>query len=137
MKGRVMKNINLEQTEFKDDEQLKKYISALIIEYTSIMNNIENDINKKSETYPQKDFFPEYSEKYFPIFKKYCTDKKRVYGGNADSYGDPTKFDGIENFTESNIEIKNANRIEAYFKTKNDFNAEYLFMGVSKNYTQT
>ena len=126
-------NVNLEETIFENDEILKQYISSLVLEYASIMNKIEAEICQKEEIGPQKDYFSEYKEKYIPIFNKYCSDKKRIYGGQATSYGTPTKFDGIENYIESRIEIKNKNRIEAYYKTNNGFDAEYLFIVFKKN----
>ena len=63
-----------------------------------------------------------------PIFQKYCTNKKRSYGGKANSYGIPTKYDGIESYIEKKIDLKNKNRMEVYFKTNNQFKAEYLFV---------
>ncbi len=125
--------IDLKQTQFATEDELKKYLIALVVEYTSTMNEIENYVNKKSDAEPRKDFFPEFRKRYLPIFDLYCSDKKRVYGGKANSYGIPTKFDGIENSSEQSVEIKNKNRAEAYFKTQNDFDAEYWFVLVRKN----
>ena len=127
--------MDLNKTEFHTENELKDYLISLVLEYTSIMNKIESDIDSKSAEEPKKDFFPEFKERYLPVFEKYCSDKRRVYGGQANSYGNPTKFDGIEKNIEKSVELKNKNRAEVYFKTDNDFDAEYLFIVLRKNGT--
>ena len=112
---------------------MEKHLADLVLEFASKMNAIEREIVELDEKNPDEDYFDEYERKYLAIFREYCTDKKRTYGGNADSYGSPSKYDGIENFIEQKTTIKNKNRAEVYYKTNNDFEAEYLFVVLRKN----
>ena len=73
-----------------------------------------------------------FKQRYLPIFETYCSDKQRVYGGQANSFGYPTKYDGIEMFVQQEVTLKNSNRAEVYFRTQNSFEAEYLFVLVRK-----
>ena len=123
-----MEDINLEQTKFNSDNELKSYLGSLVLEYASQMNEIEKDIFDKSEVEPKKDFFLEFKQRYLPVFETYCSDKQRVYGGQANSFGYPTKYDGIEMFVQQEVTLKNSNRAEVYFRTENSFEAEYLFV---------
>lgn len=127
-----MENINLEQTEFNSESELKSYLSSLVLEYASKMNEIEKNIFEKSEIEPKKDFFLEFKQRYLPVFETYCSDKQRVYGGQANSFGSPTKYDGIEMFVQQEVTLKNSNRAEVYFRTENCDKAEYLFVLVRK-----
>lgn len=102
--------------------QLEETIIELVLQYATQMNLIEDEAFKK-----QQDFL-EYQAAYKTIFDKYTTEKKRVYGGNGDSYGNPTTYDGIENALESAVTFKTKSRAEVYFKTSNSFDAEYLFI---------
>ncbi len=116
-----------------EEKELEKYLINFVLEFGSKMNALEREINEKSDNNPGKDYFEEFGEKYLPIFQEYCSNKKRAYGGKADSYGIPTRYDGIENAIEKKATIKNRNRVEVYFKTPNDFDAEYLFVALRKN----
>lgn len=116
-----------------EEKELKKYLIDFVLEFGSKMNELEREIVEKAESNPGKDYFEEYEKKYLPIFQEYCTDKKRIYGGKSDSYGIPTRYDGIESSIEKTITIKNRNRAEVYFKTTNNFEAEYLFVVLRKN----
>lgn len=129
-----MEQINLEQTEFRSESDLKSYLVSLVLEYASTMNRIEMETFLKQEAGKTKssDLFEEYKQKYLPVFTAYCTDKKRAYGGQAGSFGCPTKYDGIEKYTEDNVVFKSSNRAEVYLKTDNDFKSEYLFVMVRK-----
>lgn len=128
-----MESLDINKTDFQTETELKDFLISLVLEYARVMNKIENEIYLKAENEPKKDFFPEFKELYLPVFEKYCTEKLRVYGGKANSYGIPTKFDGIEDYIESSVELKNKNRAEVYFKTQNDFDAEYLFVLLRKD----
>lgn len=94
------------------------------------MNEIETFIhessnsNKDSET----NYFDEYNKLYQPIFLEFATSKKRVYGGQANSFGKPTRYDGINSETIGIANVKSKNKAEVYFKTENMFKAEYLFV---------
>lgn len=130
------KKINLNQSEFQSEDEMKSYLCAVALEYASTMNEIERDISAKSDANPETDFFPEYKERYLPVFNAYCSEKRRVYGGQADSYGSPPQYDGIEKYTEQRVELKTKSRAEAYFKTNSyngDDQAEYLFVLLRKN----
>lgn len=129
-----MVQINLQQTEFRNESERRSYLVSLVLEYASTMNRIEMEIFLKQEAggISTSDLFEEYEKKYLPVFTAYCSDKKRVYGGRASSFGCPTKFDGIEKYIEANVVFKNSNRAEVYFKTENDFDAKYLFVLVRK-----
>ena len=67
------------------------------------MNVLELRFSKLDDENPGTDYFPEYKEKYLGIFNKYCTNKKRSYGGQGDSYGEPAQYDGIEDSIEQKI----------------------------------
>ena len=133
-KKKYMEQINLQQAEFRNESELKSYLVSLVLGYASTMNRIETEIFLKQEAggISTSDLFEEYEQKYLPVFTAYCSDKKRVYGGRAGSFGCPTKFDGIEKCIEANVVFKNSNRAEVYFKTENDFDAKYLFVLVRK-----
>lgn len=130
----LMDPINLQQTEFESEQDLKNYLKALVLEYAGTMNRIEMETFLKSESKEDStsDLFEEYKAKYLPVFTAYCSDRKRVYGGKASAFGCPTQFDGIEEHVESDVVLKNANRAEVYFKTTNYQEAEYLFVVVRK-----
>ncbi len=115
------------------DNELKIELINSVLEYATQMNTLELSFSKLDDENPEKDYFPEYKKKYLHIFKKYCTDKKRSYGGQGDSYGEPAQYDGIENSIEQKTELKTKSRAEVYFKTKNSFDAEYLFVLLKKS----
>lgn len=116
-----------------EEKELKEYLVQMVLEYATQMNELELKYNELSEKNRSINYFPSYKKEYFPIFEKYCTNKKRVYGGQGDSYGFPATYDGIENSVESHVEIKTKSRAEVYFKTKNNFKAEYLFVVLRKS----
>jgi len=128
-----IKKVNVNKTDFQSEDELKIYLRDFVLDYTSQMNIIENDIIKKAKAEPKTDFFPELRQRYLPVFEAFCSDKKRSYGGRANSYGSPTNFDGIENFVKYSVELKNKNRAEIYFETRSSFDTEYLFVLVRKN----
>ncbi len=134
-----MKNdidFNLNRTEFPSEKELEEYLLSMSLYYGTKMNEIENYIYKlhdENRENQEIDYFPEFRKLYLPVFEAFATDKKRVYGGKADSFGFPSKYDGIENFIESSVILKNKNRAEVYFKTNNNFDAEYLFVLIRKN----
>ncbi|WP_019424396.1 NTF2 fold immunity protein [Paenibacillus sp. OSY-SE] len=132
-----------------DQQELNKHLVHIVQEYGSKWNNIEDHIYKQYEQeeaelrekytgdeyhYVQRtDWHEQFSGLIGPIFVEYCTDKKRVYGGRSrQSFGFPVKFNGIEHFIETNVELKNKNRAEVYFKTETNFNDEYLFVLLRK-----
>lgn len=100
----------------------EKTIIELVLQYATQMNAIETHAHATQQD------FTEYQAAYKVIFDKYVTEKKRVYGGKGDCYGDPTKYDGIETATETLVTFKTKSKAEVYFKTENDFDAEYLFI---------
>lgn len=129
-------DFDLNRDEFSSEEELKKYLLSMALYYGSKMNEIENYIYKSSKENKGKqgfDSFGEFRKLYLPVFEAFASDKKRVYGGQANSFGFPSKYDGIENSTETFVTPKNKNRAEVYFKTNNNFEAEYLFVLVRKN----
>lgn len=98
--------------------------------YAIKMNEIENHISElqNSNTSGRTDFFAEFKALYHPVFQQYATSKKRVYGGQAESYGQPAKYDGIVAATIGQVNLKSASKAEVHFKTDNPFKAEYLFV---------
>ena len=95
-----------------------------------------NDVDKFAwqKVKPPVDWFDEFTKLLAPLFDKYVTEKKRVYGGSVRrSFGFPSKFNGIENPIETNVELKNKNRAEVYFKTETKFKDEYLFVLLRKS----
>ncbi len=116
-----------------EEKNVERDLIDLVLAFGSKMNELELEIVKKDESNPNKDFFEEYKNKYQLIFKQYCSDKKRVYGGKAVSYGIPTRYDGIETAIEKTVTLKKRNRAEVYIKTTNNFDAEYLFIVLKQN----
>jgi hypothetical protein len=115
-----------------DEQQTKEQIFNHVMEFATKMNHLENkfaSINKKN---PGTVSFEDFNNEYAEIFTPYCTEKKRAYGGQGVCFGIPTKYDRVENYIERSIELKNKNRAEVYFKTNNNFNAEYLFIVLRK-----
>ena len=95
----------------------------------------DNDVDKFAwlKENPQINWFDEFRKLLTPLFDKYVTEKKRVYGGrNVGSFGFPSKFNGIENPIEASVEFKNKNRAEVYFKTETKFKDEYIFVLLRK-----
>ena len=95
------------------------------------MNEIETDIYLKSEKDEDDE---EYNKRYRPVFEAYCTDKKRVYGGNSHSFGYLPQYSGIEASYEIKVEFKNERKAEVIFKTetKEFGDTGYLFVVVKK-----
>lgn len=79
------------------------------------------------------DIFKEYRLLYEPIFNAFVSDKKRVYGGKAGSFGYPTKFDGIEEYVEKEVNLKTKGRAEVIFRTNNIFKADYQLIIIRKD----
>lgn len=125
--------IDLNKSVFDSGSELKEYLIALTYEYACKVNELERDISEKANADKEKDFFPEYKERYTPIYMAYCTEKRRARGNYAGSFGNPTRFDGIESATEKKVRSKTKDRAEIYFRTQNDFNAEYLFVLLQEN----
>lgn len=77
----LMKPVNLQQTDFESEQDLRAYLTALAPEYASTMNRIEMEtfVKSESEDSSASDIFEEYKEKYF------CSDRKRTYAGKASS----------------------------------------------------
>jgi len=115
------------------DTDLQNELINSALEYATQMNALELRFSKLDDENPGTDYFPEYKEKYLGIFNKYCTNKKRSYGGQGDSYGEPAQYDGIEDSIKQKMELKTKSRAEVYFKTKNAFDAEYLFVLLKKS----
>ncbi|MDU1904388.1 MAG: NTF2 fold immunity protein [Dysgonomonas sp.] len=125
--------IDLSKSEFVDEPELKDYLISLPLVYGTLMNRIEDEIYQKTQQDRSVSYLPEFRQKYLPIFEAFASEKKRVYGGKANSYGFPSKYNGIENAVEKGVELKNKNRAEVYFRTENNFRAEYLFVLIRKN----
>ncbi len=116
-----------------EEKELKEYLEQMVLEYSTQMNELELKYSELDEKNTNIDYFLAYKKEYFPIFEKYCTNKKRAYGGRGDNFGSPAQYDGIENSVESKVEIKTKSRAEVYFKTNNNFKAEYLFVVLKKS----
>ncbi|WP_118975306.1 NTF2 fold immunity protein [Taibaiella koreensis] len=109
---------------------LEHHLVAIARAYAIAMNEIENRIFElaQADSRGLKDYFEEYRKLYQPVFLEYATGKKRVYGGQANSYGRPTRYDGINEETNGKTTLKSPNRAEVHFETANAFHAEYLFV---------
>ena len=125
--------VDTNKSNFETGVELREHLIALTYDYACKINELERDIYEKSNADKQKDFFPEYKERYTPIYMAYCTEKRRTRASYAGSYGNPTKFDGIEDAVEKKFRSKAKGRAEVYFKTQNTFNAEYLFVLLLEN----
>ncbi|GKX57135.1 hypothetical protein SOASR030_32470 [Leminorella grimontii] len=132
-----------------DEAVLKTYLAERVRAFGEKWNLIENDIHTQSreedsalrEQYPgieyhyapRTNWFAPFGERTSPLFDEFCTDKRRVYGGkNPKSFGFPSKFNGIEDPLEVNVEIKTKSRAEVYVKTQSQFKDEYLFIMLKK-----
>ncbi len=115
-----------------NEEELKEHLQNMVLEYASKINELQNRCMKLEHEEPDANHFPAYKKEYFPLFEKYCTDKKRLSGGKAGSFSFPPKYDGIEEAVEKSVELKHKSRAEVYFKTQNYFKSEYLFVVLKK-----
>lgn len=66
------------------------------------------------------------------LLKKYCTDRKRSYGGQPSSYGDPTKYVGVDKDRIVNSELIKSNRIEVIVQSDYFGEIQYLFILLKK-----
>lgn len=132
-----------------DEAALKMHLVGRVRAFGEKWNLIENDIYTRSREeeqslraqYPgieyhfasRSDWFTPFGERTAPLFDEYCTDKRRVYGGkNPGSFGFPSKFNGIDDPLDVNVEIKTKSRAEVYIKTPTQFKDEYLFVMLKK-----
>ncbi len=116
-----------------NEGELKEYLQNMVLEYASKMNELQNRFMKLEHEEPDVNHFPAYKKEYSALFEKYCTNRKRAYGGHGDSFGFPAQYDKIEEATEKSVELKHKSRAEVYFKTQNFFQSEYLFVVLRKN----
>lgn len=128
-------NFDLDRTDFNSENDLKEYLFSLVLCYTKEMNKIEKYMDEKSANADQNNLnlFEEYRQLYNPIFTAFASDKTRAYGGKANSFGYPTKFDGIEEYIEKEIIFKTKSKAEVIFRTNNRFQAAYQFIIIRKN----
>lgn len=114
----------------EDNASLEDHLVHIARTYAVKMNEIESRIFELAEADIEsgKDYFDDYKKEYQPVFQQYATSKKRVYGGRADSYGQPTRYDGITATIPGKAILKTKGRAEIYFETGSDFEAEYLFV---------
>lgn len=130
---------------------LEQEVTKIIIDYATEYNELEEKYMQKrieeeekiklqvdEEEYPyakRTDWFEEFSREFNPIWDKYITDKKRVYGGvNRKSIGYPRKYKGIEvGKITSKVTIKTKNKVEVSIVTEGDFYNEYLFILIKKS----
>ena len=118
-----------------DEKELKQYLSALVLEFATKMNEIETYIYLKSEEDEddEKDWFEEFNKRYQPVFEAYCTDKKRVYGGNPRSFGCPPEYSGIESAYEQKLSLKMSLKKNLYLRQKlNNLVIQAFFLLLSK-----
>ncbi|MBK8804022.1 MAG: hypothetical protein IPN71_18595 [Fibrobacteres bacterium] len=107
---------------------LETHLIQITKEFAIKMNELEIRIFETKDNYRADgvDIFEEFRKEYNPIFLRYATSKKRVYGGQANSFGKPTRYDGILIETDGQATLKSKTKAEVYFKTENSFAAEYL-----------
>lgn len=115
--------------QINENSQLEYQLIQIVKDFAIKMNEIENYIFESVKSNPRSDIdiFIEYKKLFNPVFKNYVTSKKRVIGGHANSYGRPTKYDGIVNETLGQVTLTSNCKAEIYFKTESNFKAEYLF----------
>jgi hypothetical protein len=136
-------NVNISNVnKSRNNKSVKeKQINKLVNQYkynvnvlqTILNQNIKNIRNFVRSMYDRtrvrtKKYFVAYKKQYNPVFQQYTTSKKRVYGGQANSYGRPTRYDGIVIETIGQVNLKSKSRAEVYFKTDSNVKAEYLFI---------
>ncbi|MBK9579444.1 MAG: hypothetical protein IPO40_20425 [Fibrobacteres bacterium] len=112
------------------NQALETHLIQIVKEFAIKMNELEIRIFETKDNHRANgvDIFEEFRKEYNPIFLRYATGKKRVYGGKANSFGKPTRYDGIMVETDGQATLKSKTKAEVYFKTKNSFAAEYLFV---------
>lgn len=111
-------------------QDLENHLIHIARSYAVKMNEIENQIYEMQENDKAgiTDCFTAYKAQYDPVFQQYTTSKRRVYGGQANSFGRPTNYDGITATTTAQATVKSKSKAQVYFQTTNQFNAEYLFV---------
>lgn len=120
---------DLNRSRFADEAELKTYLTALAKEYACRSNQLENRIEQRNS---KDSYFNEFAYYYHPLLADFCTDKKRVYGGGAHSYGCPAKFHGVENAARQSAELKTSSRAEVAFQTSDDADQDFLFVLLKK-----
>lgn len=117
-------------TELLLPQDLENHLIHIARSYAVKMNEIENQIFEiyQNDKTRLTESFAAYKAQYDPVFQQYATSKKRVYGGQANSYGRPTRYDGITAGTTAQATVKSKSKAEVYFQTDNQFSAEYLFV---------
>lgn len=111
-------------------EDLETHLIHIARSYAVKMNEIEIRIFEiyENDKTGLTESFAAYKAQYDPVFQQYATSKRRVYGGQANSYGRPAKYDGITTETAARATVKSKSKAEVYFQTDNQFSAEYLFV---------
>ncbi|MCW3463020.1 RhsIA family immunity protein [Chitinophaga nivalis] len=114
----------------ENNADVENHLIQIAKAYATAMNELENQMMalQKNDQAGTIDYFAVYRKAYDPVFQQYATDKRRVYGGKATSYGYPPKYDGITAETAGQVNFKSKRKAEVYFKTANNFDAEYLFV---------
>lgn len=65
---------------------------------------------------------------YYRILNEFCTQKKRTYGGHPYSYGNPTRYAGINNEKILEVNQVKKNRIEVIAESEAFSKTFYLFV---------
>jgi hypothetical protein len=104
--------VDLNKTEFNSEEELRVYLLALVLDFTSKVNALDKEFFGKGE-----DPFPEFKEKYIALFDKYCTEKRRAKGSRVNSIFSSGRYTETEKSLVK-IEFITEDSAELYFKTE-------------------
>jgi len=132
-------DIDLNKTEFANEDELKSYLLDLTTTYAIKMNQHEEQAYQAIQK-READWMP-FKQSYQEIFQAFCTNKKRVYGGQFNAIGITPKYCGVDTSCEKSVTLKNKSRAEVYFKVSEDEknkssllkNDAFLFVVLRKN----
>lgn len=75
----------------------------------------------------------EFEKKYYEIFGKYCTNRKRSYGGQPTGYSRNGQYQGCISETVESVRNMSSNRIEVVIKGGLFPDNRFLFVVLKKN----
>lgn len=122
--------------EINPNEQAK----SVVLEFVNQMNNWETKmyifsrisnqqiISKENQQLISEDTKESLNLLYYKILEKFCTEKKRVYGGHPHSFGKPTKYSGITEQKILEVNQTKTTRIEVVAESNYFSKTIYLFV---------
>jgi hypothetical protein len=77
--------------------------------------------------------YEEYKKRYYEIFSKYCTERKRTYGGFPSGWARHGQYKGVAEQTISSVVTPKKNRAEVVAKGGQFPDGEFMFVLIFKD----